>query len=107
MGLIVFMADLGRQEPLMAWFKMSSGVLHNPVLSTLTKEQKCDFIHLLCLAAESDVPGTIALETEDVAATLGLEEAAYIEFEEKLARKQVLERDDDGLTIFSWDDLYD
>lgn len=87
----------------MKWFKLHSEFSHDPKLATFSKVERCDLIDLLCLANESDQRGLVDLDKEDIAATLSLSLDEYEAFEDKLTRKGIVTRTDDGLAICNWE----
>jgi hypothetical protein len=87
----------------MKWFKLHSEFSHDPKLATFSKAERCDLIDLLCLANESNQRGVIVLDNEDLAATLSLSIEEYEAFEDKLVRKGIVTRTDEGLSMSNWE----
>ena len=87
----------------MKWFKLYSEFAEDPKLRTFTKAQRYDLICLMCYASEANVRGTLVLENEDLAATLGITEEEWIEFRDKLVRKCILTVEDGKVTFTHWD----
>lgn len=92
----------------MAWFKMPDNFPHLPEIASLDKSEKYDILQLLCLTSQQQFHGEIPLETEDIAAWIGMSLQEYQEFEEKLLRKGILWKDpqNDLLSVLDWEEMY-
>lgn len=88
----------------MKWFKLYSEFAEDPKLRTFTKAQRYDLICLMCYASEATVRGTLVLDNEDLAATLGITEEEWIGFRDKLVRKCILTVEEGKVTFTNWDD---
>ena len=87
----------------MKWFKLYSEFAEDPKLRTFTKAQRYDLICLMCYASEAKVRGTLVLENEDLAATLGITEEEWVTFRDKLVRKSILTVEDGKMAFTHWD----
>jgi hypothetical protein len=84
----------------MQWFRLHTEFAHDPKLNSFTKSQRYDLVVLLCLAADSAIPGTILLDDEDIAATLQQDETEFAAFVAKLEKKAIMARDEKGNLLF-------
>lgn len=86
----------------MEWFRLYNEFRADAKLVSFTKAQRYDFLSLLCLASESQERGTIHLEDEDLAATLGLSDDEWRAFRTKLERKNMVHGENGSLVITNW-----
>lgn len=91
----------------MKWFKLHTEFAHDPKLRSFSAAQRYYVIVLFCLAADSDEPGTIMLDAEDIAATMGIDEEEYEELVTRLEKKGIVTRmsreGHESLSVTHWD----
>lgn len=87
--------------PTMQWFRLYSEFFHDPKMRSFSKSQQRDVLALMALASESKTRGTVLFEDEDIAGWLEVTVEELQILVEKLLRKHIIERNNDGFIVFS------
>lgn len=89
----------------MPWFKLHSQFRNDPKFKRFSKEEKYDFIVLLCLASESKERGVILVDEQSLSDELDLSIEETQSLLAKLIDKRIFHEREDGYMEFSnWED---